>query len=99
MKRFFDWINNYITGLDWKDLVCIKLCTAALGVLVGLLLQTKHKKLAAIMSSIVFINTAVFSLYPLYKRLCPRCRKSATDTTDTTQPEEEGFVMRIVSEN
>ena len=93
MKRFFDRINDYISGLDWKDLACIKLCTAAFGVLIGLFIQKRYKKAAAILSSIVFINTAAYTLYPLLKQLCPHCRKA------NTQPEEEGFVMRIISED
>lgn len=93
MKRFVNWINDYIASLDWKDLACIKLCTAALGVLVGLLIEKRYKKLAAILSSIVFLNTAAFTLYPLFKQLCPHCRKASE------QPEEEGFVMRIISED
>ena len=57
MKKLFQAANEYIRRCDWKDLAMIKLCLAAMVVLIGLALPRRGKKRAAWIAGSVFTAT------------------------------------------
>ncbi len=57
MKQLFDCANRYIQARDWKMLAGLKFCLCAVGVLLGLSVPCKHKKLAAGAALGVFFAT------------------------------------------
>lgn len=53
MKNLFDIGNNYAKNSDWTDFALTKLCLCSLGVLIGIRVSEKNKKLAADRKSVV----------------------------------------------
>lgn len=59
MKKLFDWGNAYIRECDWKDLALVKFCLCAMGVLIGLCVPEKKRKIPLILAGIVFLATSI----------------------------------------
>lgn len=55
MKRLFDWGSAYIRECDWKDLALVKFCLCAMGVLIGLCVPEKKRKIPLILAGLVFL--------------------------------------------
>lgn len=47
MKKLFDLGNQYLKESDWKDLALIKFCLCAMGMIMGMQIPTKNKKILA----------------------------------------------------
>ena len=47
MHKWLSYANEYVRQSDWKDLALIKLCLCSAGVLIGMSLAKRVKKLAA----------------------------------------------------
>ena len=48
MKKLLDWANGCIRRWDWKDVALLKFCMLALGVLVGLAMPHRGRRLAKV---------------------------------------------------
>lgn len=59
MQRLFDCADHYIRARDWKMLAFLKFCLCSIGVLLGLLVPTKHKKTAAASAGTLFLATYI----------------------------------------
>ena len=59
MKRHFDRGKAYIRECDWKDLALVKFCLCAMGVLIGLFVPEKKRKIPLILAGIVFLATYI----------------------------------------
>ena len=59
MKRLFDCADHYIQARGWKMLSGMKFCLCAIGVLLGLMVPGKHKKIAAAAAGGVFLATYI----------------------------------------
>ena len=59
MKQLFDCADHYIQSRDWKMLTILKFCLCSIGVLLGLLVQDKHKKAVATIAGGVFFATYI----------------------------------------
>ena len=57
MHKWLSYANEYVRQSDWKDLALIKLCLCSAGVLIGMSLAKRVKKLAAFGAMAVFIAT------------------------------------------
>lgn len=90
MKKLLDFANSYVSELHLEDLTLIKLCTTSCGILLGLFLGKKHTKPATIAS----IGIILLSLL----HLIPALYKKGYQVLQQEKPEEEGFIMRIVTE-
>lgn len=71
MKNLFDIGNNYAKNSDWIDFALTKLCLCSLGVLIGIRVSEKNKKLAAGLAGATFAA----SYMPLIKRLIKNTKK------------------------
>lgn len=76
MKKLFACANAYIRGCDWKDLALIKFCLCAIGVIIGLCIPEKKRKLPLILAAIVFVATYI----PLMVRFLPALCKTNRDS-------------------
>ena len=59
MKRLFDCADHYIQARDWKMLAGLKFCLCAIGVLLGLAVPGKHKKITTSFALGVFLGTYI----------------------------------------
>ena len=59
MKKYLNTINAFLIQSDWKDLALIKTATAAVGVLMGLLIPKKTRKFAAVTAGLVAVAATV----------------------------------------
>lgn len=59
MKRLFESANRYLRASDWKDMALLKFCLAAMGILLGIAVPERRKKLVAFVASGVFAVTYV----------------------------------------
>lgn len=47
MKQLFRCADHYIQSRDWKMLTGLKFCLCSIGILLGVLVPVKHKKIVA----------------------------------------------------
>lgn len=59
MKKLFAYANQYVAESDWKDIALLKFCLCAMGILIGVSVVPKHKKVVAGGALIVFIATYI----------------------------------------
>lgn len=57
--RFFSWANACCRKSSWKDLVLVKFCLCAEGVLAGLCVPSGKRKKAALGALLVFLIASV----------------------------------------
>lgn len=67
MKKLIERGKRCLQVWNWKDVAALKLCICALGVLVGLVIPARRRKLAAILAGVVFAATYV----PLMVKFLP----------------------------
>lgn len=67
MKKLFTSADRYLQASDWKDMALLKFCLSAMGILIGVSLPAKKKRLAAILAAAVFAATFV----PLMAKFLP----------------------------
>ena len=66
-RQWLSYANEYVRQSDWKDLALIKLCLCSAGVLIGMSLAKRVKKLAAFGAMAVFIATYLPLMWKLLK--------------------------------
>ena len=59
MKCLFSCANQYVKESDWNDFALVKLCLCAIGVMIGLAVPKKKKKMPLLIAAIVFIATYI----------------------------------------
>lgn len=59
MKCLFSCANEYVKESDWKDLALVKFCLCAIGVMIGLSIPEKKKKVPFIAAGVVFTVTYI----------------------------------------
>ena len=57
MKRLFDAADRYLRDFTWKDIAVLKFCLMALGVLLGIAVPARKKRVSAWLASLVFVGT------------------------------------------
>ena len=57
MKNLFFIANEYIQQSDWKDLALIKFCLFSMGVIIGLFVPSRSKKVVLMTACCVFVIT------------------------------------------
>jgi len=59
MKRIFDCADRYVQSRDWKMVAALKFCLCAIGVLLGISVPEKHKKIATGFALGVFLSSYI----------------------------------------
>jgi len=54
MKKLIELGNRYASKSDWKDFALVKFCLCAMGILIGVSIPKKHKRLTQAISGTVF---------------------------------------------
>lgn len=67
MKRLFEIGNQYAKESDWKDFALIKFCLCAIGVIIGLNILPKHKKVVSHVAIGVFLLTYIPLMAKLFR--------------------------------
>lgn len=67
MKKLIRYTNRFMRHADWKDLVMIKLCACAAGVMWGLALPKKLHKAAAFTVTALFTTTYLPEIIKFFK--------------------------------
>ena len=67
MNRLIDAAERYLKDCTWKDIAVLKFCLLALGVLLGIAVPARKKKVSAWAASLVFVAAYV----PLMAKFLP----------------------------
>lgn len=63
MKKLFPWLfaaaDRYLRASDWKDIALLKLCLFSIGLMLGMQIKDKDKKVVHIGAAILFVATYV----------------------------------------
>ena len=59
MKQLLELGNRYAKRSTWKDFAAVKFCLCAIGVMIGVNIPSKYKKLSAGTAAAVFIATYI----------------------------------------
>lgn len=54
MNRLFELGNRYVENSDWKDISLIKICLCSMGILIGVSIPRKNKRVIQAVSGTVF---------------------------------------------
>ena len=69
MTKLFDKANEYLKSCNWRDMALLKFCLFSMGVLVGTHISCKNKKVANIISGIVFINNTFLYMQKIINKI------------------------------
>lgn len=69
MKRWVNAANRYIADMKICDVALLKICVCAAGVLWGMAIPRKHKKVTVFFTTAVFAATYVLVMVPFLERL------------------------------
>lgn len=67
MKKVFELGNRYAKQSDWKDFALTKFCLCSMGVILGLHVPKKHKKVVGGMALSVFALTYIPLMAKVFK--------------------------------
>lgn len=59
MREYLDAVNRYIKDSTWQDLLAVKVCLCAIGVLIGLMMPFRKKWIMAWIASLVFVGSYI----------------------------------------
>ena len=57
MRKLIELGNRYAKDSDWKDFAFVKFCLCAMGVLIGVSIPKKHKRITQAIAGTVFGTT------------------------------------------
>ncbi|MFV0314417.1 MAG: hypothetical protein ACK5I7_04850 [Anaerotignum sp.] len=97
MNKVKEFLNSYVIEFDWKDMAIFKICLAAFGVMIGISLPKEKKNCILAISSAIYAVTFAIIVSRLVGIECPFCERE-DDFLDWDDEEEEGFVMKISTE-
>ena len=59
LRWLFDRADEYAAESTWRDFALVKICLCAVGILLGLLVPSRHKPKVAILAGIAFVATYI----------------------------------------
>ena len=59
LRWLLDRADEYAAESTWRDFALVKLCLCAVGILLGLLVPSRHKPKVAILAGIAFVATYI----------------------------------------
>lgn len=72
MKKLPDWANDCIRRWDWKNVALLKFCMLSLGVLVGLALPNRGRRLVKQICAEVFLLTWATLMVDCFRMTLPK---------------------------
>ncbi len=76
MKTLFASADEYLQNSDWKDIAVLKLCLLSLGLLAGMQLPEKHRKIARVAAVVIFVATYIPLMTKFLRILVGKSRKA-----------------------
>lgn len=76
MKTLFASADEYLQNSDWKDIAVLKLCLLSLGLLAGMQLPEKHRKIARVAAVVIFVATYIPLMTKFLRILMGKSRKA-----------------------
>lgn len=65
--KLFEAANHYVKTSDWKIIAVLKFCLISLGMMVGMMIRPKHRKLVFLGALGVFFVTYVPLMIKFYR--------------------------------
>ena len=59
LRWLLDRADEYAAESTWRDFALVKICLCAVGILLGLLVSSRHKPKVAILAGIAFVATYI----------------------------------------
>ena len=59
LNWLLDRADEYAAESTWRDFALVKVCLCAMGILLGILVPTRHKPKAALLAGIAFVATYI----------------------------------------
>lgn len=75
MERWLELGNRYARESNWKDFALVKFCLCAMGIIIGVQIPQKYRKLAVGIASVLFIATYIPLMIKLFRIALPECEK------------------------
>ncbi len=72
MKKLLDWANDCIRQWDWKDVALLKFCMLALGILAGLAMPHRGRRLAKQICAEIFLLTWATLMVDCFRMMQPK---------------------------
>ena len=72
MKKLLDWANDCIRQWDWKDVALLKFCMLALGILAGLAMPHRGRRLAKQVCAEIFLLTWATLMVDCFRMTLPK---------------------------
>lgn len=69
MKRLFAAADKFLQASDWKDIAILKVCLLSLGLLAGMRIMDRHKKVAELAACTAFVLTYIPLMSKFFKVL------------------------------
>ena len=93
LNWLFDRADRYAAQSTWRDFALVKVCLFSMGVLMGLIVPVRKKKLTALGAGLLFLPTYVILLRRFLPFLLER------DEWEEDEPEEGSFCGEIPNEH
>ena len=93
LNWLFDRADRYAAQSTWRDFALVKVCLFSMGVLMGLIVPVRKKKLTALGAGLLFLPTYVILLRRFPPFLLER------DEWEEDEPEEGSFCGEIPNEH
>lgn len=71
MRKLFEAADFYISHCKWQDVALLKFCLLAMGIMIGIGIPRKSKKVFRIITSVVF----GFTLVPVLMKFYDACKE------------------------
>ncbi len=68
-KELFEAADRYVRSSDWKLIAVLKFCLVSLGIMVGIRIPKKNRKIALPVSFCVFLVSYFFLMARFYRVL------------------------------
>ena len=87
LRKVCHAVDRYTKACGWKDLAMMKVCFVAMGVLMGIALPARKKRVGAWAASLLFVSAYV----PLMAKFLPFLLRDRVDIADiyTEDPAEK----------
>ncbi|MGI5894706.1 MAG: permease of phosphate ABC transporter [Candidatus Merdivicinus sp.] len=76
MQKLLACANRVIQALNWKDMALVKFCLCSIGVLIGLSIPAKKRKLPMIAAGVVFLATYIPLMFKIIPQFCHLWKES-----------------------
>ena len=93
LNWLFDRADRYAAQSTWRDFALVKVCLFSMGVLMGLIVPVRKKKLTALGAGLLFLPTYAILLRRFLPFLLER------DEWEEDEPEEGSFCGEIPNEH